>query len=837
MSGLPTGLQRIVWVFFVALLSLAQTIPPSAAASTGESKRHTDADKVFAWAEKNYAQFLAPASANLQSISGSGYWYRHYTDTISYLAVNEVGVPTLYYLGPASNNQVLNLGAVSGWLDQTSTPPVATAPVAWRFAMVGDTHVPILDKLGADNILSEIATAMIADGVKVALLAGDIVDAGSGVNADGFAAQLDAWKQLVAPLYDAGVGVYPIRGNHEADVKKSVAVWNATFADNHLLPANGPAGETNLTYSFTYKNALFVGLDDYVNLHKVNQAWLDQQFAANTHPHVFVFGHEAAFKVFHTDILDDYPTERDTFWKSLTGAGARVYLCGHDHLFDVARIDDGDGNANNDLYQVLVGTGNNEYHTLYQYNGDNSSYKPINLKHIINNNGYLLVELSGESDGDLGVTLTFKQRTVAADGSVSYAPAYTLSYTAAARAATVTQPTGAAGLSYAVIDSGQTASYNTTKEIAAPASGATFYGQDAQHPGTQPSYRDNGDGTVSDLNTGLMWVKARGATATWATAYTGAASSKVGGYSDWRMPTIKELYSLAQFSGAQGPSMTSTAGYIPFIDTGYFDFVYGPGTSSTITGERIIDSQDWSANVYVGKAMTNQTVAFGYNFGDGRIKGYPVTATKYVRYVRGNIGYGINSYRDNGDGTVTDNATRLMWTQADSSTGMNWQAALAWAQEKNTQNYLGHNDWRLPNVKELQSIVDYSRAPDAGDTAKQGPAIDPIFSCTSITNEGGVKDYPFYWSSTSFMDGSQGSVPAAYVAFGRALGYMKTPGSTTYQLLDVHGAGAQRSDPKDGDVTDYRLGTDAKGNPVYGRGPQGDVVRIKNFVRLVRDVG
>jgi hypothetical protein len=300
------------------------------------------------------------------------------------------------------------------------------------------------------------------------------------------------------------------------------------------------------------------------------------------------------------------------------------------------------------------------------------------------------------------------------------------------------------------------------------------------------------------------------------------------------MPTIKELYSLAKFTGAQGASMTSTTGYIPFIDTSYFDFAYGAGTSTT-TGERVIDSQDWSANVYVGKAMTNQTVAFGYNFGDGRIKGYPVTSSKYVRYVRDNTSYGKNVYKDNGDGTITDSATRLMWAQADSGAAMSWQAALAWAQTKNAGNYLGHNDWRVPNVKELQSIVDYSRAPDAADTTKQGPAIDPVFSTTAITNEGGAKDYPYFWSSTSFVDGTPGSYPAAYVTFGRALGYMPIQGSTAYQLLDVHGAGAQRSDPKEGNTTDYLLGKDAKGNAVYGHGPQGDVMRINHFVRLVRD--
>ena len=66
-----------------------------------------------------------------------------------------------------------------------------------------------------------------------------------------------------------------------------------------------------------------------------------------------------------------------------------------------------------------------------------------------------------------------------------------------------------------------------------------------------------------------------------------------------------------------------------------------------------------------------------------------------MRYVRGNPTYGVNSFKDNGDGTVTDEATRLMWSQDDSGVGMDWEHALAWVQEKNAENYLGHNDWRL----------------------------------------------------------------------------------------------------------------------------------------------
>ncbi len=374
---------------------------------------------------------------------------------------------------------------------------------------------------------------------------------------------------------------------------------------------------------------------------------------------------------------------------------------------------------------------------------------------------------------------------------------------------------------YPIVDTGQSICYDTNGEIPAPLPGQPFYGQDAQHAGLLPAYRDNNDDTVSDLNTGLIWVKARGEKMPWDAAATGAKDCRVGGHSDWRLPTIKELYSLIQFSGKCGRTQAESR---PFLDTRYFDFQYG----DTAQGVRLIDCQDWAATAYV--APSHDGKVFGVNFADGRIKGYPRRNPRngilslYVRYVRGNPKYGQNDLVDSGDGTILDRATGLAWSKQDSGTGCDWPAALALVARMNNEKYLGHTDWRLPNAKELQSIVDYTRAPDA----TQSPAINPLFVCTTINNEGGAPDYPFYWTGTTHLDEGPrgGSHAAVYVAFGRALGFMEIPpGAGRRQLIDVHGAGAQRSDPKVGDAKQFPT----------GRGPQGDVIRIQNYVRLVRD--
>jgi len=375
----------------------------------------------------------------------------------------------------------------------------------------------------------------------------------------------------------------------------------------------------------------------------------------------------------------------------------------------------------------------------------------------------------------------------------------------------------ATSLPYTIVDTAQTTAFDTRKSIPLPSPGEPYYGQDANYTINAPSYTDNHNGTISDQHTGLMWTQDPGAKKTYAQAVKGATGCRVGDYNDWRLPTIKELYSLIQFNGTDpDPRSTQTSKLSPFISE-VFAFQYGTPAQN----ERVIDSQFATSTQYVSTTMNGNDTMFGVNFADGRIKGYPIESRRgkgkfYVLYVRGNPDYGINQFKDNGDGTITDHATGLTWMQADSGTGMDWPTALEYSENL---NYAGHSDWRLPNAKELQSILDYTRSPDTSNSA----AIDPIFQTTEIKNEGDETDYGFYWSSTSHKRGP-GASAAVDLCFGRALGFMKSRRTGEYQLLDVHGAGAQRSDPKVGDASRYP----------HGRGPQGDVIRIENLVRCVR---
>ena len=121
------------------------------------------------------------------------------------------------------------------------------------------------------------------------------------------------------------------------------------------------------------------------------------------------------------------------------------------------------------------------------------------------------------------------------------------------------------------------------------------------------------------------------------------------------------------------------------------------------------------------------------------------------------------NYTDNGDVTITDNVTGLMWQQTDSDSGMDWENALAYAE---SSTLAGYDDWRLPNVKELQSIVDYTRSPSAGNAANIGPAIDTgFFEITELPSEttNYSTDYGYFWTSTSAYFGTNG--PEYYYAW------------------------------------------------------------------------
>jgi len=264
---------------------------------------------------------------------------------------------------------------------------------------------------------------------------------------------------------------------------------------------------------------------------------------------------------------------------------------------------------------------------------------------------------------------------------------------------------------YNLPDTGIDKCYDDDSEITCPTPGQPFYGQDAQYSGPQPSYRDNGDGTVTDLNTGLMWQKGDtqndAGFRSWQGAcdYCATLNLPSGGYSDWRLPNRRELISIV-FYGRYNPAINTT--YFPNCHS----FNYWSSSSSAH---------------YPGRAWY---VAF-YN---GKVDEDPKDFLNYVRCVRG-VPISKPNFHDNGNGTVSDSVTGLMWQKGDTQNdagGRTWEEALDYC-ECLTLPSGSYSDWRLPNARELESIVDWDH-------------YDPVIDATYFPN----CHSSYYWSSTTY---------------------------------------------------------------------------------------
>ncbi|MDQ8195066.1 DUF1566 domain-containing protein [Coraliomargarita sp. SDUM461004] len=372
---------------------------------------------------------------------------------------------------------------------------------------------------------------------------------------------------------------------------------------------------------------------------------------------------------------------------------------------------------------------------------------------------------------------------------------------------------------YTIVDTAQAQYYDAQQTIDEPTVNESYFGQDAHYNGHAPNYQNNNDGTISDLITDLMWTREPKTQLTHAEALSGAKNCRIGGYTDWRLPTAKELYSLIQFNGiAPSPHQNNHENFTPFINNEFFKFKYTQANKA----RRIFETPYATRTLDIDTKHSIAPAYFGIDFANGQIKSYRLTdpngkaETFSVLYVRGNINYGLNQFKDNLDGTITDTATGLTWMQNDSGQTMDWPAALKYAA---SMKLAGYNDWRLPNAKELHSLVDYTRSPDSSDSA----SIQSKFNATPIINEQGIKDYAYYWTSTSYIRPRHAD-RAVYIAFGRALSHVEDPLAGKEAWLNINGSGSQGSDLKSG----------APEASPEGRGPRSNVIRVNNMVRLVR---
>jgi hypothetical protein len=190
--------------------------------------------------------------------------------------------------------------------------------------------------------------------------------------------------------------------------------------------------------------------------------------------------------------------------------------------------------------------------------------------------------------------------------------------------------------------------------------------------------------------------------------------------------TIKENENTVDDTTTTETTTTNTTTTDTTTDTSTTDTTSTETTTTDTTTDTItvIDTKTTTTTTAFSLPDTGQTISYTTTFGE-------------------DADYSINppSYSDNGDGTVTDNVTGLMWQQEDDDTTYNWYEAtgkydatdnLFSTHVCDSLSLAGHSDWRLPDEKELLSIVNYDSS---------NPAIDTIYFPN--TNSSG------YWTSTT----------------------------------------------------------------------------------------
>lgn len=244
----------------------------------------------------------------------------------------------------------------------------------WRFAVVGDTHVP------QAYTIKKIIPSIIENKVEVVLFAGDLIQGGKGKNSNDMYEELHIWNELIQPLKDAGIKILAVRGNHEADVRgNNITPWNKAIS-------------SDLNFTSVYKNITFIGIDNYINgEHTVDTEWLNNALKKSDRNSLIVpFGHEPAFTcdTFHPICLDANPNERDRFWGVLEKYNIDYYFCGHSHQYNHCTITHNEKT----IHQIVSGGGGGSLQPKRGgiKNTDGYNIKSIEIK---SETGYILVDV------------------------------------------------------------------------------------------------------------------------------------------------------------------------------------------------------------------------------------------------------------------------------------------------------------------------------------------------------------------------------------------------------------------------------------------------------------
>ncbi len=256
----------------------------------------------------------------------------------------------------------------------------------------------------------------------------------------------------------------------------------------------------------------------------------------------------------------------------------------------------------------------------------------------------------------------------------------------------------------------------------------------------QPRFIDNGDGTITDMLTGLMWEQApSGSSTDWEGALTRIGTIngiELGGHTDWKLPNRFELMTLLNCG--------YTAGWNDewLIDQGFSSIGTGFWSSSTKATATV--EKWWSAIGLDSRVYSSSQDLSYYTIG---VRTETVGAVALPRtgqsdsYHEGDDGdiqagrvWPDPRFTDNGNSTITDNLTGLIWEQSPENATTDWNGAFDRISDLNSSQLGGRSDWRLPNKWELASLIHIGET-NTSTWLNSGPFSSILSS--------------YYWSSTT----------------------------------------------------------------------------------------
>jgi hypothetical protein len=306
---------------------------------------------------------------------------------------------------------------------------------------------------------------------------------------------------------------------------------------------------------------------------------------------------------------------------------------------------------------------------------------------------------------------------------------------------------------------------------------------------------------VTDALTGLVWARSgdlQGAATTWQGAldFVAALNSGAGlcGHHDWRLPNKNELRSLANYGTftlatwlndpAQGftnvrasPYWSSTTCALPaYTDTAWSvnvmdGYLLISGKVPSPSSHRVWPVRAGRSDAPAPVPRTGQTTCYTAAGGVTLCAG-----TGQDGDLRTGVAWPGSRFAENADTTIADRLTGLHWAPAANTptftgtttcTGgaMSWHEALAYVACLNANAYLGHSDWRLPNVNELQSLAN---------------ADDALGTWLGSQGFSGVQ--PIYWSSDTRI-----ATPFVAWVVNLSMGMPAAGKSTSYHAWPVRG--------------------------------------------------